>query len=372
MLRVRRDKEVPEVALTVSLETFVRVAVFIIATVIILGALHRAAHALLLIFTAFFLALALNSPVQNLAKVLPGRLMGKRSVATTLSLLVLILAFIAFVASIAPSLANQTQTFVRSAPNLVMDFRDQNSATGKLVRRYHLEKQVDELSDQISARTQHIGGKAFSTAQKVGTSIFSLLTILVLTFMMLVEGPRWLAFVRDIIPDKHHGMSDRLADDMYRVIKGYVNGQVFLAGLAAILILPAVFILHISYPAALFVVIFVCGLIPMVGHTIGAIIITTVALFHSTSSAVIILAYYIFYQQMENYLLQPRVQANTTNMSPLLVFASLIIGVSFGGLFGGLVAIPIAGCLRIALLEYLRSHDIIDTPKFKEVTGEAK
>lgn len=107
----------------------------------------------------------------------------------------------------------------------------------------------------------------------------------------------------------------------------------------------------------------------MVGHTLGAIIVTIVALFHSASSALIILGYYILYQQMENYLLQPRIQANSTNMSPLLVFMSVIIGVSFGGLFGGLVAIPVAGCLRIAVLEYLHAKQIISTPEFNDVTN---
>jgi predicted PurR-regulated permease PerM len=93
-----------------------------------------------------------------------------------------------------------------------------------------------------------------------------------------------------------------------------------------------------------------------------------VALFHSTTSAIVILAYYILYQQIENYLVQPRIQANTTNMSPLLVFIALVIGVSFGGILGGLVAIPVAGCIRIAILEYLRSQKIIDTPEFERET----
>ncbi|HEY5442627.1 MAG TPA: AI-2E family transporter, partial [Candidatus Saccharimonadales bacterium] len=247
-----------------------------------------------------------------------------------------------------------------------------NGEVGKLIRRYHLEKQINTFSGQLGDRLKNIGGEAFSTAQRIGSSFFSLLTILVLTFMMLVEGPRWLAFVRDIVPDKHHAVADRLAHDMYRVIKGFVNGQVTLAALASLLIMPAVLILHIGYPAALMVVIFICGLIPLVGHTIGAIIATLVALFHSTSAAVIILAYYILYQQIENYLIQPRIQANSTNMSPLLVFMSVVVGVSFGGLFGGLVAIPAAGCLRIALLEYMRSHGIIDTPQFKQATQETK
>ena len=59
-------------------------------------------------------------------------------------------------------------------------------------------------------------------------------------------------------------------------------------------------------------------------------------------------------------------------MSPLLVFASVIIGVSFGGLFGGLVAIPVAGCIRIVLLDYLRDKKILDDEEFKQLTMETK
>jgi predicted PurR-regulated permease PerM len=373
MLHIRKSEEaLPEVALTVSFQTFARLTLMVVATIILLGALHKASHALLLIFVAFFLTLALNGPVYWLGNQLPGKRRGSRSIATTLSFLIVVILLGGFIASIAPPLVRQTENLVNAAPNLVQNLRSQNSDAGRIIRRYHLEKQVDTFSSQLSDRLKNVGGAAFSTVQRVGSSFFSLLTILVLTFMMLVEGPRWLKFMRDIIPDKHHDLADSLAVDMYKVIKGFVNGQVTLAALASVLIMPAVLLLHIGYPAALIVVIFICGLIPLVGHTIGAVIVTTVALFHSTSAAVIILVYYILYQQIENYLIQPRIQANSTNMSPLLVFMSVVVGVSFGGLFGGLVAIPAAGCLRIALLEYLRSHQIIDTPSFKRATGGTK
>ncbi len=368
----RRSHETPEIAVTISGRTFARLAVMTIATVVLLVAFRRASHAILLIFSAFFLALALNAPVNWLAHRLPGKRRGNRSLATSLSFLVVIILLGGFIASVAPPLVRQTESFINAAPRLVHDFRDQDSGVGRFIRHYHLENQVDSVSKQLSERLKHIGGTAFSTAQRIGSSVFSLLTILVLTFMMLVEGPRWLAFARDLIPDRHHAVADDLARDMYRVIKGFVNGQVTLAVIAAALIVPALFVLHISYPVALMVVIFVCGLIPLVGHTIGAIIVTLVALFHSTGSAAAILIYYIAYQQIENYLIQPRIQANSTNMSPLLVFASVVVGVSFGGLFGGLVAIPVAGCIRIALLEYLRSQKIIDSPEYAKVTTETR
>ena len=371
-MRFNKSKTNHEVAVTVSTQTFFRLALLTVGTIVLLLAIHKAAHALLLVFSAFFLALALNGPVYWLSQRAPGKLRGSRSIATTLSFLIVILLLGGFMASIVPPLVKQTENLVNASPHLVRDFRSQDSEIGRVIRKYHLEKQVNNFSSQLSERLKHSGGSAFSTASKVGTSAFSLLTILALTFMMLVEGPAWIAFGRELVPNKHHAMADRVTRDMYRVIKGYVNGQVFLAALAAILIMPAVLILHIGYPAALIVIIFVCGLIPMVGHTIGAIIITAVALFHSSSAAVVILAYYILYQQIENYLIQPRIQANSTNMSPLLVFGSVIIGVSFSGLFGGLVAIPVAGCLRIVLLEYLRSYHIIDTKEFTVATTETK
>ena len=372
MLGLHKADKKQEISVTISTATFFRLALLTVATIVLLISVQKAAHALLLIFIAFFLALALNAPVHWLSIRLPGKRRGSRSLATSLSYLIVVVLLSGFLASIVPPLVKQTQSFISAAPELVRDFRSQDSQTGRLVRKYHLQKQVDSFSDQLSDRLKNAGGSAFSTVQKVGNSAFSLLTILVLTFMMLVEGPRWLGFFRDLIPDNRQAKADRLMHDMYKVIKGYVNGQVLLAALAAVLIMPVVLLLGISYPIALMVVIFICGLIPMVGHTIGALIVTAVALFHSTAAAIIILAFYILYQQLENIFIQPRVQANSTNMSPLLVFVSVIIGVNFSGLIGGLVAIPVAGCIRIILLDYLRTREIISSPDYAKATAKTK
>lgn len=369
MLSLKSKDRHSTVRITISNRTVIRVLLLVIVSMIGVAALRRASHSLVLIFTAFFLALALNAPVHWVAQRLPGKRRGNRSLATAISFIIVIGILAGFVASIVPPMVRQTNSFISAAPGLIRETRNENTEVGKIIRKYHLEGQVNDFSKQLSERIKHASGAAVSTLGKVGSSVFSVLTILVLTFMMLIEGPRWLRVVRDIIPDEHHEHANRLGHDMYRVVKGYVNGQVILAAIAACLLLPALLALHVSYPAALVVVVFVCGLIPMVGHTIGAAIVTTVALFHSPVSAVIILAYYILYQQIENYIIQPRIQANTTNMSPLLVFASVIIGVNFGGLFGGLVAIPLAGCIRIAVLDYLQNRHILEPQTYQAVTN---
>ena len=368
----RHHKTESEVAVTVSVRTFAKLIVMVVATIILLMAVRRAGHALVLIFGAFFLALALNTPVNWVSQHLPGKRRGSRALATSLAFLIVVLLLGGFIASIVPPLVKQTQSFVTAAPQLVTDFKNPDSSVGKVVGRYHLQNQVNSASSQLSERFKHAGSTAFSTLKTIGSSIFALLTILVLTFMMLVEGPEIMLFFRELIPKRRRAMTDRLSADMYRVVKGYINGQVILAAVAAALISPALVLLHISYPAALIVIIFICGLIPMVGHTIGAVIVTLVALSQSLTAAVTILVYYIGYQQFENYIIQPRIQANSTNMSPLLVFISVVVGVSFGGLFGGLVAIPVAGCIRIGVLEYLQSQNIIDAPEVEKVIAESK
>ncbi len=352
------SKRVTEI--TVSNRTVIRVFVLAVLTIIGFAALRQASHSLTLIFTALFLSLALNAPVQWLARRLPGKRKGSRTLATAISFIVIVGFLVGFMASLVPPLIKQTNNFISAAPGLIDQARNEDSTVGRFIKKYNLQDDADKLSGQLTERLKGATGTAVTTAGKVGSSVFALLAVLALTFMMLIEGPRWVQLFQRMIPLRHRGHASGLARDMYKVVKGYVNGQVILAAVAAIMLLPALVAVHVSYPVALMVVVFICGLIPMVGHTIGAAIVTTVAVFHSVPSAIIILAYYILYQQIENYIVQPRIQANTTNMSPLLVFASVLIGVNFGGLFGGLVAIPVAGCLRIALLDYLTNRGILD------------
>ncbi len=235
-----------------------------------------------------------------------------------------------------------------------------------------MQGQVDAFSADLGNRLKDASGAALSVVGGIASSVFAILTIVVLTFMMLTEGPRWVRTFEQLIPDDKRKHSRDLGRAMYKVVKGYVNGQVTLAAIAAILILPVLFFLDISYPIALMVIVFVCGLIPMVGHLIGAVIVTAVALFTSPVAAAIVLGYYFLYQQIENYLIQPKIQSNSTNMSPLLVFTAVVLGVNFGGLLGGLVAIPVVGCIRILVLDQLTRRNILDSEGAKETVAKAK
>lgn len=350
-----------EVEITISNRTVLRVVGMVAVAIVGFMAIKTSANMLTLIGTAIFLALALNAPVHWLASHLPSGKKGKdrRGLATSVSIIVIVLALAGFLTAVIPPITKQTTSFIKSTPNYVAQLKDASTPLGSFVARYKLEDQINKISKQLTDRIGNIGGSALTTVSKVGSSVFATLTILVLTIMMLFEGPRWVELGYQLLPSQKRAHAKNLAEQMVAVIQGYVNGQVTLALIASLLIVPVLLIMHVSYPFALMVVVFVCGLIPMVGHTIGAIICTTVALFTSLPAALVVLGYYILYQQIENYTLQPKIQANSTNMSPLLVFIAVLLGAGFGGLLGALVAIPVMGCIRIVVLDYLQRRDIL-------------
>jgi len=150
---------------------------------------------------------------------------------------------------------------------------------------------------------------------------------------------------------------------MYRIVTGYVNGQVLLALLVSMLGLVALLIsstlLHVSVNAvALAGIMFFTGLIPMIGHLIGAVIVVTACLFVSVPLAIIMLIFIFVHQQVENITLQPYIQAKFNELTPLLVFIAALLGIGFGGLIGAFIAIPAAGCAKILVEDYLEKRKI--------------
>lgn len=109
--------------------------------------------------------------------------------------------------------------------------------------------------------------------------------------------------------------------------------------------------INIALPLA--AVIFVTGLIPMFGATIGAILVGLVLVLNSPAAAIIFLVYFIIYQQIENNFISPSVQSRTIDLSPLAILTAVLIGLTLFGIIGGVISIPIAGMVKVAVVDYL-------------------
>lgn len=347
----------------VDTKTFVRFGLVVLAFVVTIAAIYHVRSALITIGIALFLALALNPPVSWIAKRLPGKNENRVS-ATAIAYLLVIVFLGGLLVTVVPPVIEQSSKFADTVPGLIDQAANQRDVFTDFIHRYGLEDQVDSAVEnakqQASAVAANIGNLLVSGAGAVFNGAATLIFVLVLSFLMLIEGPTWLKKIWGLYDDpKRLDAHHDLVHKMYRVVTGYVNGQILIATIAAtctlvtVLILSALFPLPANLALPLATIIFLTGLVPMIGATVGAIIVTLVLLLNSPPAALAFLVYFIVYQQIENNFIAPTIQSKRVELSALAVLSAILIGVSLFGLLGGLISIPIAGCLRVLILHYL-------------------
>lgn len=345
---------------TISNRTVVRVLAIILVSYILLRFVIRIDHILELFFVSFFLALALNPAVSWIAKNLRIK---SRLAATGIAYLIVVAILVAFFVAVLPPLVRQSIKYADNLPKNISTLEEPNSAAGRLIKRYNLRSEVANLSQDVKNRTKNLSGPAISTAARIGNFITSVVIVFVLTFMMLTEGPSLLKRYWNLRFGKYEWHQE-MAHKMYKIVAGYVNGQVVLALIGGAFALVALIItsglLHVSVNSvALAGIIVFTGLIPMIGHIIGDVIVILACLFVSWPLALIMAIILIVYLQIENVTLQPYVQARFNELTPLLVFMAALVGFAGGGLLGAFIAIPLAGCLKIAIKEYLVHRKLV-------------
>ncbi len=353
-------KLTPKVEIKISNRTIVRIILLVLAAVLFIKFISNVSHILELLFVSAFLSLALNPAVGFISRYLK---LKSRSVATGIAYSAVVIFLAGFITLVVPPLTRQTIDFVRQAPATISSLKDNNSTVGHFVTRYNLQDNVNGLSDNIKQRTKNIQQPVITTASRIGSALISILTVFVLTFMMLVEGPQLLRLWWQLHPVDRRDHDKGLALRMYQIITGYVNGQVLLAAIGAVLTLIALLIsstlLHVSVNVlALAGIVFMTGLIPMIGHVIGGVIVVLACAIVSLPLALIMAIFLLLHQQIENVTLQPYIQAKYNELTPLTVFVAALLGIGFGGLLGAFVAIPAVGCAKILLVDYIDSRGL--------------
>lgn len=342
--------------ITVSNRTLLRIVGIVILTLLAFRFINSIIHPLTLIFVAFFLALALNPIVSWLTKKLRSN---SRVRATALAYLSVIVILGSFFSLVIPPLISQTRDFVNDVPRIVNDFQTQESGVAGFARRYGLDKQLQQASKDITSRYNNVADTLLTTGKRVGATFVSIVTVLVLTFMMLVEGPAWMERIWSLVPPKKRGHQKQTAQKMYRAVTAFVNGQVLLAAIAGFMALIALIIastlLNVSINVvALAGIVALFALVPLIGNIISTAIVVLICLLSSGNLAIIMLVYFLVYQQIENATLQPYIQSRANELTPLTVFIAALVGIGFGGILGAFVAIPAAGALKILFDDHLR------------------
>jgi predicted PurR-regulated permease PerM len=300
---------------------------------------------LVLLLTAAFLAIGLNPAVEWLER----RHM-RRSIAVAVVLFAVLLFFVGFGFAVVPPIVEQAQDFVVASPDYVAQLQD-NERIAALDERFGLlERAQDMLADP-----QGIGLGAAGGVLGVGRAVFgffaSTLVVFIVTLYFLSNLPSIKAQAYRLVPRSRRARVGLLTDEILSRVGGYVAGAVSIASLNGGLTYVLLTVLEIEYAVALAMLVFLTGLIPLIGATIGALVIFAVALFSSLQAGIVVAVWFLVYQQIENYVLYPRIMQRSVDVSPAATVVAVLVGGALLGVLGALLAIPIAAAVQLVLAE---------------------
>jgi predicted PurR-regulated permease PerM len=295
-----------------------------------------------LVVAAFF-ATVLSPPVDLLVR----RARLRRTVA----------AFIVFIVGFAGiggllylfihPIVNEVNKLVNDFPRLVQDAQAGRGPIGHLVKKYNLVNKAKQYEPKLQKYVSSSGSRALTILRKIGSGVVAALTILVLTFLLLVEGPKILGgFTSTLSPPRAERMK-RLGRNASRAVSGYMLGNILISVIAAAVTYFSLWAFGVPFRGVAAVWVGFADLIPLVGATLGAIPTVGLSFLHSVTAGVGMIIVYVVYQQFENHVIQVAIMARTVRLSPLGVLVSLLIGVQLFGLLGALLAIPAAGIIHV-------------------------
>jgi predicted PurR-regulated permease PerM len=337
---------------TLSVRVILRTVLVIVGVVLALYLIYRVRKPLSWIFIAGFLAIALAGPINFL-----GRFM-RKGFAVALVYVLLILIPVVIAALLVPPIVEQVNLLIQNVPQYAADLSDfvqRNERLRSLEENYNITAELQKQASTLPARA----GDAASILSNIGlgvvNSVFAGVTILILSVFMVGSGRTWLDWLARRQGPEHGEWMDRLFNRIGRAVGNYVAGALGQALIAGVLAWIVLLILGVPYAGSLAVIIFLLDLVPLVGATLGAIIVGIITLFNDFPRDTIAwIIWSVVYQQVENSVIQPRIQARALEVHPFVVLVSVLFGSTLFGIVGALIAIPVAAAIQISITEYNR------------------
>jgi predicted PurR-regulated permease PerM len=301
---------------------------------------------------AAFIALALSPPVRALNRRM------RRGLAIAIVYLGLLLVPIGLGALVVPPVVTQVQHFVDNAPRYardVNDFIERNRTLRYLQKKYDIGGQLEKKAGELPGKLGNAATVLADIGLGIVNSVFAVLTILILAAFMLASGPRWRDAALRFAPAEHAAAWRRVSDEIAGAVGNYVGGALAQAVLAGFTSYVVMLILGVPFGVPLAVLVGLFDLIPLVGATVAAVVVGIVTVFADFPTATVLWTIWaIVYQQIENNVIQPRIQARAVDVQPFVVLVAVLFGSTLFGVIGALVAVPLAATIQIAIREILR------------------
>jgi predicted PurR-regulated permease PerM len=331
-----------------STRTIVRIVVTVALTLALLYLLYLVRSTLVLLFIAVFLAIALGPPVGFI-----NRLGVPRALSIFAVFLVIAAAIFGVGLLIVPPVVDQVSSLSDDIPRYVKDL-SKNKQYRKYDEKYDISRKLNEQAKKLPSKLGSAASELSSITVNVFSKVVALVTVLTMTFFLLLDGERIAGFFLRLRGPEKEARYRVIAADIYKSTAGYVAGNLLISVIAGVTAYLTLTILGVPFAAPLAVLMAFLDLIPLVGATLGGVAIAIVTLFNDfPTSTIVWLIVFVVYQQVENNVIQPVVYRRTVNVAPLIVIVAILIGSSLLGILGALVAIPVAAAVQIVLRDVM-------------------
>jgi predicted PurR-regulated permease PerM len=323
----------------------------VVATLLVLRGLYSIRGILVQVLVALFITVSLEPAVNWLT-----RRGVRRGLAVTLIFVVAFAALLGFLISVIPPLVNQGHQLIDDLPGYLAELQARSGQFRELNDRFHLTSQLQSMIGSVPTR---VGSGVLGFTGRLFGALFSALTVLVFTAYFMADLPRIRNGLVWLFPASRRPRAKQVVDLLVDKVGGYMIGNIIVSIIAGASSYVAFRILGVSFAVPLAFLVAVFDLIPMIGATLGAIVGVTVALFTTPlwPNTVLVAAFFIAYQQVENYLIAPRVLKTTVDIGAAAVLLAGLIGATLLGLVGALMAIPVAAAFNVLLNERLQARE---------------
>jgi len=334
-----------------------RVALTIAAVAAVLLALWSVINIVILVLMAAVLAIGLDPAVRFIER--RGRSRGR---AVGLIFVAALGVGVLFALLVIPPFVTQVGELGDNIPGYAAELAERDDAIGRYVRENDVADRLQKFVEDLPKTISRSFGTIVGVAGKVGSLLFNVVTVAILTIYFMLALPRMRRSAAIWFAPETRDRAEDVMDQAISRIGGYVAGiltTASIAGSSALLFFTILGLLNIGIPFAVPLALFsgLAGLIPAVGAYIGAAPAVIVGFFQSGLTGVLVLVYFIVYQQVENYVIQPRIMKNAVNLSPTgVIIATLVLG-SLGGFAGAVLALPVTAIVKVIIMEvYLRDR----------------
>jgi predicted PurR-regulated permease PerM len=328
----------------ISTRTIVRVFFTLVVLVVLLYVLYLVRSVVGLVCIAIFLSVALGPAVDRIKRLKLPRAASILAVFLGMFLAIFLIGLI-----VVPPIVNEVEAFAGDVPSYIDDVRS-NETLREYDDKYKITKKLEEQAKNLPSKLGQAAGALQAVTVGVFSTVIQLVTVLTITFFLLLDGGRIVNFILAQVRPTHQDRVRQIAADIYSATGGYVAGALTLATAAGISTYIVLSILGVPFAVPLAVLMAFFDLIPLVGSTIGGVLVGVVTVFGDFPGDTIIwVIYVVAYQQVENSVFQPFVYRRAVNLHPLAVITAILVGSNLLGVLGALVAIPIAAAIQIAL-----------------------